>query len=343
LCWQTVEQQFNPALAIASAVSQHIKKNATTMTTQDVIELLKKRETEYSKTEYFSQLPGIYAFFFIGNTFPLIGSSVSKHQIIYVGKTESSQEKRDAKTHFTTGKTGSSTVRKSIGSILYEQENLKPIPRNDSDYEKGRLSHFMFDDPSEHIITNWMKNNLALSFYEYPKSRQEIEDLETELIHVLVPILNISKNPKNQFKDTLQQFRKNCAQIASRNQFQKGNIEQTNFNKPQQIKSNMSSSGKYIDLWTKNRSLIKEKLVNSSTKQMIRLNSEDFSKVGKRSSYSFNLEYKNGIVNNNIDGSAVARDLAKVLENSAEIKTILNSGDYKINMDRMFCLWLEKL
>jgi hypothetical protein len=313
------------------------------MTTQDVIELLKKRETEYSKTEYFSQLPGIYAFFFIGNTFPLIGSSVSKHQIIYVGKTESSQEKRDAKTHFTTGKTGSSTVRKSIGSILCEKENLKPIPRNDSDYEKGRFSHFMFDDTSEYIITNWMKNNLALSFYEYPKSRQEIEDLETELIHVLVPILNISKNPMNQFKDTLQHLRKICAQIASKNQSQKGKSEQTNFNKPQQINSNMSSPGKYIDLWSKNRSLIKEKLLNSSTKQMIRLNSEDFSKVGNRSSYSFNLEFKNGIVHNNIGGSAVARDLAKVLENSAEIKTILNSGYYKINMDRMFCLWLEKL
>lgn len=313
------------------------------MTTHDVIELLKKCETEYSKTEYFSQLPGIYAFFFIGNTFPLIGSSVSKHQIIYVGKTESSQEKRDAKTHFTTGKTGSSTVRKSIGSILCEKENLKPIPRNDSDYEKGRFSHFMFDDTSEHIITNWMKNNLALSFYEYPKSRQEIEDLETELIHVLVPILNISKNPTNQFKDTLQQLRKNCAQIASKNQFPKLKNEQTNFNKQQQIKSNMSSSGKYIDLWTKNKSLIKEKILNSSTKQMIRLNSKDFSEAGKRSSYSFNLEFKNGIVNNNIDGSSVARDLAKVLDNSSEIKTILNSGYYKINMDRMFCLWLEKL
>lgn len=187
------------------------------MTTQDVIELLKKRETEYSKTEYFSQLPGIYAFFFIGNTFPLIGSSVSKHQIIYIGKTESSQEKRDAKTHFTTGKTGSSTVRKSIGSILCEKENLKPIPRNDSDYEKGRFSHFMFDDTSEQLITNWMKNNLALSFYEYPNSRQEIEDLETEIIDALVPILNISKNPKNAFKTTLQNLRKNCASSAMQN------------------------------------------------------------------------------------------------------------------------------
>jgi hypothetical protein len=187
------------------------------MTTKDVIELLQKRETDYLKTELFSQLPGIYAFFYIGNNFPILGSSVSKHQIIYIGKTESSQEKRDAKTHFTTGKTGSSTVRKSIGSILCEKENLKPIPRNDSDYENGRFSHFMFDEASEQIITNWMKNNLALSFFEYPKSKQELEDIETEIIDALVPILNISKNPKNTFKTTLQNLRKNCASSAMKN------------------------------------------------------------------------------------------------------------------------------
>ena len=110
------------------------------MTTNEIIELLKERETDFLKTISFSKVPGIYAFFYIGNDFPLLGNSVSKHQIIYIGKTESSQEKRDAKTHFTTGKTGSSTVRKSIGSILCSQMNLKPIPRNDSDYKKGRFS-----------------------------------------------------------------------------------------------------------------------------------------------------------------------------------------------------------
>ncbi len=60
-------------------------------------------------------------------------------------------------------------------------------------------------------------------------------------------------------------------------------------------------------------------------------------------SYSFNLEFINGIVSNNIDGSAVARDLAKVLENSLEIKKILNLGHFKIRMDKDFCLWIEKL
>lgn len=213
----------------------------------EIIELLKKRETDFIKIKVYSQLPGIYALFYIGNNFPLLGDTVKKHQIIYIGKTESSHERRDAKTHFTSGKTGSSTVRKSIGAILREYENLIPIPRNNTDYSKERNSHFKFDDPSEEIITNWMINNLATSFYEYPKTKIEIENLETILINELVPILNISKNPKNSFRNKLQQLRKNCATIAmqnSTNQLPEGKSKTTNNN---QIKMASNSNSIFID------------------------------------------------------------------------------------------------
>jgi hypothetical protein len=104
----------------------------------------------------------------------------------------------------------------------------------------------------------------------------------------------------------------------------------------------MAGSGKYNDLWVKRRISIKEKLKNATTKQSIQLDSEDFNKVGNRRNYSFNLEFSNGIVSNNIGGSAVARDLAKVLENSNEIKEILKTGHFKINMDQQFCLKIER-
>jgi hypothetical protein len=104
----------------------------------------------------------------------------------------------------------------------------------------------------------------------------------------------------------------------------------------------MSTAGKYIDLWTKRREQIKKMLKVSQTKQSLQLSSEEFKRVGNRQSYAFNLEFLNGTVSNNIGGSAVARDLAKVLENSAEIREILKVGHFKINMDRQFCLWIEK-
>lgn len=261
------------------------------MKPNEIIELLKERETDFLSTKTFSQLPGIYAFFFIGNDFPLLGDLVSKHQIIYIGKTESSQEKRDAKTHFTTGKTGSSTVRKSIGSILCSQENLNPIPRNENDYNKGRFSHFKFNLESEEIITNWMKNNLALSFYEYPKTKQEIETLETEIINELIPILNISKNPKNTFKDTLQQLRKNCASIAIKNSnFKNLNPERKVIQKQVIQTKNYGSSNSgnvYIDNITKSDSKSRKIRIKSDNKHLFPME-----KSGNPISYS--LDFKTG-------------------------------------------------
>jgi len=64
------------------------------------------------------------------------------------------------------------------------------------------------------------------------------------------------------------------------------------------------------------------------------MSSREFEKVGIRKSYSFNLEFLNGALANNISGSAVARDLARVLENDVELKKILNSGYYKFSMGK---------
>ena len=181
---------------------------------QNIIEQLKTEETPYNEVMVFSKRAGIYAIFYIGDYFPVFGVQVKKHEIIYIGKTESSQEKRDAKTHFTSGKTGSSTLRKSIGSLLCKTENLKPIPRNSIDYLKGRYSHFKFDDRSERIITEWMDANLAISYFEYPKSKAEIDNLETKLIEKLEPALNLAKNPNNPYGRLLKQLRKSCAETA---------------------------------------------------------------------------------------------------------------------------------
>lgn len=157
------------------------------METQQIINQLINRKEDFLNIKSFSNFPGIYAIFFIGENFPLF-KEIKNNQLIYIGKTESSQLKRDSKTHFSSGKTGSSTVRKSIGSILLKSENLNPIPRNDIDYKKRRFSHFKFDHLSEEKITNWMKTNLAISFYEFPKSKSEIAKLETDIIQNLIPI-----------------------------------------------------------------------------------------------------------------------------------------------------------
>jgi hypothetical protein len=303
------------------------------MNTKEIVDFLKERETCFAETKTYSKLPGIYALFYIGQSFPIMGEKVKKHQIIYIGKTESSQEKRDLKTHFTSGKTGSSTVRKSIGSLLCQKENLNPIPRNGSDYYLFKFSHFKFDNDGEEKITKWMKDNLALSFYEFQKSKSEIEKLETDLIEYIIPILNISKNPDNNFRNTLKNLRKTCAVKAAKDFKQEGTtLEPINFKTSKSINNN-NSPGKYTDLWQDQLFEVKQILENRD-KGSIQMSSREFEKVGIRKSYSFNLEFLNGALANNISGSAVARDLARVLENDVELKKILNSGYYKFSMGK---------
>ena len=182
---------------------------------ESIIKHFKLTFKKFVEITEFSNEPGIYALFFCGEQFPIPNYQPKCDEIIYIGKTESSQKQRDANTHFADGKTGSSTLRKTFGSLLYTNLNLIPIPRSQSDIDKKRHAHFKFDNKSEKKITNWMSENLGLAFYPYPKSKTEIDLLETNLIKELVPICNIDrKNIVNPFYDHIRSLRKGVGQIA---------------------------------------------------------------------------------------------------------------------------------
>jgi len=311
------------------------------MDIEQIITQLKNDRKKFSETTEFSSFPGIYAFFYNGVELPYISEKISEDEVVYIGKTESSQQKRNANTHFKSGKTGSSTVRKSFGSILKNKLSLITVPRNDSDYLKGRFSHFKFDIESENKLTEWMKSNLSISFYEYPKSKQEIEALETEIIHRLTPKLNIDKNPNNPFKSKLQLLRKECAEEAHSSQI----IQPKTTERIKTMTSFTPASGsqsKYTNIWQNTIPAILNLLNSEKPNGSIELNSSDFSSVGNRKSYSFNLEFDNGSVSNNIGGSAVARDLAAVISRSS-VMTVLENGYYKFNMNKNFTLQVSKL
>jgi hypothetical protein len=218
----------------------------------EIIQALFEKRTPYSQIKSFSNLPGIYAIYFSGDEFPDNNLNIGKDDLIYIGKTESSQASRDRDTHFKSGKTGSSTLRRTIGSLLLERLSLHPIPRNEKDFKKGKTTFFKFDETSEGILSSWMKANLSLSFYEYPKSPESIDFLETELIKIIKPIFNISKNPDNTHNAYLTAQRKACGVIAFQNStpvekpddsvrmtFRKGSATST----PIQSKRGLISSG----------------------------------------------------------------------------------------------------
>ena len=101
------------------------------------------------------------------------------------------------------------------------------------------------------------------------------------------------------------------------------------------------SQGKYSNIRRNQLLTISEILGSSESSGSIVLNARDFALVGNRKSYSFNLEFVDGIVSNNISGSAVARDLAAVLSTSSSVKSILKTGCFKFQMDNNFTLWVS--
>jgi len=103
------------------------------------------------------------------------------------------------------------------------------------------------------------------------------------------------------------------------------------------------SQGKYSNIWRNALPTISEILGSSESSGSIALNFEDFALVGNRKSYSFNLEFDDGVVSNNISGSAVARDLAAELSNSSSVKSILKTGYFKFRMDNNFTLWVSRI
>ncbi len=120
-------------------------------------------------------------------------------EVIYVGITSRSLQKRDYIQHFN-GNAGSSTFRKSLGSLF----GFKKIPRS-LNRDDGKTK---FNEKDENFISSWMKNNLEF-YYLVDKNYAAIEIF---LIDKLNPPLNISKN----YNEINSDFRKLLSQLRSK-------------------------------------------------------------------------------------------------------------------------------
>lgn len=241
--------------------------------------------------------------------------------------------------HFKTGRTGSSTVRKSVGALLSQTEQITPVIRSASDFIKGRKSHYKYIEVSEEKITDWMFKNLAVAFYEYPRGKEAICILETNLIQFLKPVLNIgAKDTDKSFKILIRKLRKHLGLIARVNYLRENDTlgvrltnEITTSKKELTFYSNLAN--KYVQIWEQHSDEIQKALENGIIQNTIQLDRSLFEKVGNRKSYSFRLQYINGKVSNNIGGSAVARDLDKYLSKNyicPENKTFRLDKDFKL-------------
>jgi GIY-YIG catalytic domain-containing protein len=109
---------------------------------------------------------------------------------LYVGKAEHSLVSRDIMTHFSSGKTGSSTLRRSLAALLRERLRIRACPRN-PEHPDGS-ANFGLEPDSDDRITQWMRDNLRLSVWSRDVAC-DLDALETDVLTTLQPPLNLSK------------------------------------------------------------------------------------------------------------------------------------------------------
>lgn len=138
-------------------------------------------------------VPGLYAFHSVPGALSDVEWDVPfDGSLLYVGKAERSLASRDVSTHFGTGRTGSSTVRRSLAALLRDELDLDPRPRS----ETGRLypSNYALEPDGDARLTSWMEANLRLAVWPSPAS-VDLGCVETEVIRIERPSLNLDKSP----------------------------------------------------------------------------------------------------------------------------------------------------
>ncbi len=136
---------------------------------------------------------GLYAIYAGGSSWAELGLRPFDHRPLYVGKAESGTlMTRDLRTHVASGRTGSSTVRRSFAALLRHQLELHGQPRNVSRPE--RFANFGLSPEDDEKLTAWMIRHLQLATWIAPFAAP-IASVERSVLHRLLPALNIADCP----------------------------------------------------------------------------------------------------------------------------------------------------
>lgn len=161
----------------------------------DAVRALRLPGSQFAELEaVVPRAPGLYALHAEPGSLKHVEWDVpSDGRPLYIGKAERSLHSRDVTTHFGTGKTGGSTVRRSLASLLSEQLDLHPRPRSSS----GRLypASFALEPNGDARLTEWMKLNLRLSAWASPDGAS-LGEVETAVLRRVEPPLNLDKMPR---------------------------------------------------------------------------------------------------------------------------------------------------
>ena len=135
--------------------------------------------------------PGLYAVHAAGEVWEQLGlGAPPDDRPLYVGKAEDSLASRDVKTHFSTGRTGASTLRRTLAALLVENLDLRAQPRNVE--TPNHFSNYGLENDGDRRLTHWMLEHLTLAVWP-TSAATDLVDLETQVLDRLRPPLNLSK------------------------------------------------------------------------------------------------------------------------------------------------------
>lgn len=127
--------------------------------------------------------------------------------LIYIGLS-TNLANREFEQHFSSGNTGFSTLRRSIGALLRIQLSLRAVPRAPGASDTN-VCNYRFREDGETRLTEWMCAHLEVGVHTSSKYLE----LENFLIPDLRPLLNLTKWP-NPHRAEIKRLRKVCADEA---------------------------------------------------------------------------------------------------------------------------------
>ncbi len=180
------------------------------MDTSTIIDAIQKSRKPTSKVISLTDYSGLYCFFLNGkSSLDIFGKD---KQAIYVGISVNLNG-RELKQHLKSGETGWSSFRRSIGAILKKQLKLEATHR-DLNPKKLRADKYKFKGDGEARLTNWILENTELGYWTMNTKlgKNHLELLETEVIKILKPTLDLHKATKhlNPLATQLDKLREVC-------------------------------------------------------------------------------------------------------------------------------------
>jgi hypothetical protein len=168
-----------------------VEKLLSLLTSQAVDSLSGTQYAIADAIDHVPSKPGLYAVYADPETWRELNLEIRESCPLYVGKAEQSLQSRDIRTHFATGRTGSSTVRRSFAALLRNPLELRGVPRNMARPE--RPSTFGLVADGDQRLTTWMHEHLFLAYWPKPTTEVDLDDIETAVIKRWQPPLNLVK------------------------------------------------------------------------------------------------------------------------------------------------------